>query len=207
RLTGLPLDQGADLRTRAAEVDQQVNELRDALSRVFDELGSLGADSEIPCSAETLGSELIGQPELPAAVADLRDAVYEAARACDWEALGGLVAGAGAFSYSYGEDGDPVGFWQRLEFLHHQPMRYIADMLQRPFGVIESDGLPIYAWPSAHTYGSWAEVPEAEKEALRPLYDDGDFGFFEDFGGYLGYRVGITLDGDRAQWVYAISGD
>ena len=48
---------------------------------------------------------------------------------------------------------------------------------------------------------------EAEKQALRPLYGDLDFGFFEDFGGYLGYRVGITLDGNWAQWVYAISGD
>jgi hypothetical protein len=73
--------------------------------------------------------------------------------------------------------------------------------------VVESDGLPIYAWPSAHTYGSWDAVPEAEKEALRPLYDDLDFGFFGEFGGYLGYRIGITLDGDWAQWIYAIDGD
>jgi hypothetical protein len=206
QLAGLPLDQGAELRTRAAELDQQVSEVRDGLSRVFDELRRLGADFEIPCSADELGSELLGQPDLPAAVAELRTTLYEAARACDWEALRGLLD-EGAFSYSFGEDGDPIGFWQREEFLHYQPMRYIADMLQRPFGVVESDGLPIYAWPSAHTYGSWDAVPEAEKEALRPLYDDLDFGFFGEFGGYLGYRIGITLDGDWAQWIYAIDGD
>jgi hypothetical protein len=206
QLVGLPLDQGAELRTRAAELDQQVGEVRDGLSRVFDELRRLGADFAIPCSADELGSELLGQPDLPAAVADLRTTVYEATRACDWEALRGLLD-EGAFSYSFGEDGDPIGFWQREEFLHYQPMLYIADMLQRPFGVVESDGLPIYAWPSAHTYGSWDAVPEAEKEALRPLYDDLDFGFFGEFGGYLGYRIGITLDGDWAQWIYAIDGD
>jgi hypothetical protein len=207
QLAGLPLDQGDELRTRGAELDQQVSEVREGLSRVFDELRALGADFAIPCSAEVLGSELEGQPGLPAAVADVRYQVYEAARACDWDRLRDLVAGAGAFSYSFGEDGDPVGFWQWEEFLHYEPMLYIAGMLARPFGVIPDGEGPIYAWPSAHAYGSWAEVPEAEKEALRPLYGDLDFGFFEEFGGYLGYRVGIDLEGDRAQWTYAITGD
>jgi hypothetical protein len=48
QLAGLPLDQGTELRTRAAELDQQANELRDGLSRVFDELRELGADFPIP---------------------------------------------------------------------------------------------------------------------------------------------------------------
>ena len=207
QLAGLPLDQGTELRTRGAELDRQVSGVRDRLSQVFDQLRALGADFPLPCSAEVLGSELEGQPELPQAVADLRYQVYEAARACDWDQLRDLVAGAGDFSYSFGEDGDPVGFWQRMEFLHYEPMLYIAGMLARPFGVLQTGELPIYAWPSAHTYASWAAVPEAEKEALLPLYGDLDFGFFEEFGGYLGYRIGITLDGDWAQWVYAITGD
>jgi hypothetical protein len=207
QLVGLPLDQGTELRERAAAADQQAAALRSELSTIYDRLLSLGSDVVVPCSAEALGSELLGQPELPEAVADLRVAVYEAARACNWRALGELLSGAGDFSYSFGDTGDPVGYWQRQEFLHYQPMLYIAEMLRRPFGVIDNDGLPIYAWPSAHTYGSWAEVPEAEKEALRPLYDDLDFSVFEEFGGYLGYRIGITLDGEWAQWVYAIAGD
>ncbi len=206
QLAGLPLDQGAELRTRAAELDQQVSESRDGLSRVYDELQRLGADFEIPCSAEVLGSELPGQPELPAAVAELRTTLYEAARACDWEALRGLLEES-TFSYSFGEEDDPIGYWQRMEFLHYQPMLYVAGMLQRPFAVVEFEISTLYAWPSAHAYNSWDAVPEAEKEALRPLYGDLDFGFFEEFGGYLGYRVGITLDGDRAEWIYAITGD
>ena len=132
QLAGLPLDQGTELRTRGAELDQQVYELREGLTQVFDELQRLGADFEIPCSAEVLGSELVGQPELPQAVADLRYQVYEAARGCYWDQLRDLVAGAGAFSYSFGEDGDPVGFWQRMEFLHYEPMLYIAGMLAAP---------------------------------------------------------------------------
>jgi len=206
QLAGLPLDQGTELRTRAAEVDQYIGELREGLGRVYDELVALGAEFPIPCSAEVLGSEPESQPDLPQAVTDLRHEVYEAARACDWEALPGLLD-AGTFSYSFGEDGDPVGSWQRLEFLHYEPMLYIAGMLIRPFGLLPDAEQPIFAWPSAHAYGSWEAVPQAHKEALRPLYGDLDFGFFEEFGGYLGYRVGITLDGDRARWIYAITGD
>jgi len=206
QLAGLPLDQGTELRTRAAELDRQIGEHRDMLSRVFDELRRLGADFDIPCSAEVLGSELEGQDGLPAAVADLRYQIYEAARACNWYELRDLLDPA-TFSYSFGEDGDPIAFWQWEEFLHYEPMLYIAGMLARPFGLMPDASQPIFAWPSAHTYGSWAEVPEAEKEALRPLYGDLDFGFFEEFGGYLGYRIGITLDGEWAQWVYAITGD
>ncbi len=206
QLAGLPLDQGTELRTRGAELDRQVGEARDGLSRVFDELQRLGADFEIPCSADELGSELLGQPELPAPVAELRYQVYEAVRGCYWDQLPGLME-VGGFSYSFGEEDDPIGYWQRMEFLHYQPMLYIADMLQRPFGRVESEISQLYVWPSAHAYTSWDAVPEAEKEALRPLYGDLDFGFFEEFGGYLGYRIGITLDGDRAQWIYAITGD
>ncbi len=207
QLVGLPLDQGTELRERGAELDRQADEMRRELNEILDTLRTLGTEVAIPCSGEVLGPELVGQLELPAAVAELRTEMYEAARACDWATLGTLVSGAGDFSYSFGDFGDPIGHWQLEEFLHYQPMRYLADMLQRPFGVVESDGLPIYAWPSAHTYGSWAEVPEAEREALRPLYDELDFSFFAEFDGYLGYRVGISLDGSRAQWVYAIAGD
>ena len=200
------LDQGPDLRARAAELDREVNDLRAGLNAVFDELTALGAEFAIPCSAEVLGSELEGQPDLPAAVADLRYQIYEAVRGCYWEQLPDLLDEA-TFSYSFGEDGDPVGYWQRMEFLHLEPMLYIAGMLARPYGLIPNAEKPSFAWPSAHAYGSWEAVPEAEKEALRPLYGDLDFSFFEEFGGYLGYRVGITLDGDRAQWTFAIAGD
>jgi hypothetical protein len=208
QLVGLAPDDGAALRTRAAELDQYLFDLREGLSRVYDELQRLGADFDIPCSGEVLGSELEAQPGLPVGVADLRYAVYEAARACDWDSLRSLIEDGGAFSYSFGESGDPVAYWQRLEFLHHRPMVYIAGMLQRPFGTFEGpDGPIIYAWPLAYTYESWAEVPQEERAALRPLYDILDLARFDEFGGYLGYRVGITVDEGQAIWLYAVTGD
>jgi len=45
--------------------------------------------------------------------------------------LGGPYPGA-AFYYSFGEAGDPIGFWRRMEFLHHEPMRYVAAMRNPP---------------------------------------------------------------------------
>lgn len=205
QLAGLGPEEGADLRTQAAQLDRQVAEQRDRLSALYDGLVAAGAEFAVPCSAEGLGSELVGQPALPTEAATLRTAIYEAARACDWAALAGLLDPT-TFSYSFGDSGDPIAYWQRAEFLHYEPMLYVAGMLQRPFGVV-SNGAPIYVWPSAQAYASWAEVPQTERDALRPLYGDLDFGFFEEFGGYLGYRVGITLEDGGAHWLYAIAGD
>jgi len=206
QLVGLPLDQGTALRTRAAELDRDLSELRDGLSRVFDELQALGADFEMGCSAAELGAAFVDQPDLPDPAQDIRHALFDAARSCNWDALGSLLDRA-TFSYSFVESGDPVAYWQREEFLHYRPMYYLAAILERPFGMIEDGDSTIYTWPSAQAYESWAQVPAAEREALRPLYDDLDFRSFDEFGGYLGFRVGIRSDEHRAQWIYAITGD
>jgi hypothetical protein len=47
-------------------------------------------------------------------------------------------------------------------------------------------------------------VTDAERESLRPLFDDADFADFEAFGAYYHYRIGILTNGD---WVYFIAGD
>lgn len=208
QLAGLAPDEGADVRTHAAELDRYLADLRDQLARVLDQLAVLDARFPTPCSGEALGSELEAQPGLPPAVAELRTALYEAARACDWQALQDLVTDPTAFSYSFGESGDPIAYWQRLELLHYRPMLYLAGMLQRPYGAFQGpDGPVIYAWPSAYTYRSWAEVPEADRRVLLPLYDALDLSSFAEFGGYLGVRIGISAEGDQAIWIYAIEGD
>jgi len=98
QLAGLPLDQGTELRTRGAELDQQVSEVRDGLSRVFDELHRLGVDFEIPCSADALDEDFVEQSELPDPVEDIRHAVFDAALSCNWEALRGLLDMNGSVS-------------------------------------------------------------------------------------------------------------
>src|SRR3990172_6673504 len=56
---------------------------------------------------------LIEQPGLPEAVAATRAAIFAAATTCDWDALRSLL-GPG-FSYTFGIDTDPIGYWRDLE--------------------------------------------------------------------------------------------
>jgi hypothetical protein len=90
-------------------------------------------------------------------------------------------------------------------------MLFLAELLNRPYRA--ASVLDGYVWPSAFgvPWDSTAtSVPgaetasDADKEALRPLYDDADFAGFELLGVYVGYRIGITDDGE---WVYFIAGD
>ena len=47
-------------------------------------------------------------------------------------------------------------------------------------------------------------MPEEYIDDLRAIYTDADFDDFAQFGGYIGYRVGITESGD---WSFFVVGD
>lgn len=159
----------------------------------------------MPCSAQGMAPELEPQPGLPAAVQETRQQIHRAAVQCDLERLEDLAAESG-FTYSFGGGDDPAGFWRRAERREggDPPMRYLAGLLQRPYGQRQVQGTTHYAWPSAFTYDSWASVPQRDREALEPLYDEQDFESFAQFGGYLGYRVVIEQDGT---WIAFVAGD
>ncbi|MDP2623698.1 MAG: Gmad2 immunoglobulin-like domain-containing protein [Actinomycetota bacterium] len=157
------------------------------------------------CSGALAADALVEPVGLPEAVARTRAEIWEAARACDWDKLQSLLGPD--FSYSFGGQDDsidaPIHHWQGLEDQGEDPIRFLAELLNRPFGTIASEGITYYVWPSAHTR-PWEDVTDAEREALRPLYDEQALADFKAFGAYFGYRVGITDDGD---WVYFIAGD
>jgi hypothetical protein len=142
-----------------------------------------------------------GRDGLPREVAMTRENIYRAAVRQNYEALRLLVDPA-TFSYSFGEEGDPIGYWQRQE---ESEIPLLGDILSgvihTRFGVNED----IYVWPSAA-----AKLPqdwtEADVEAMREAgYTDRDIKAFEEqVGGYAGWRVGIRSDGT---WLYFISGD
>jgi len=158
------------------------------------------------CSGLLGNQDLVEQPGLPGAVAEKRAAIWDAAVLCDWDELQRLLGLP--FSYTFGGGDDsidaPIHFWQDLEDQGEQPMLFLAELLNRPFGTIEGEKDMVYfVWPSVHTK-PWEEATEAEIDALRPLYDDDDFATFEQFGGYIGYRIGILDDGT---WVFFVAGD
>lgn len=184
----------------------EATEVLDAMMR---SLRRVSPPDSAACSAAGMAAEPEEQPGLPAEVADARRAIVEAAVECDFDRLEELaLGGSTSFSYSFGEDGDPAGYWRRQEASDRppQPLRFLVGLLDRPYRLLEPEhgGTAHYVWPSAFGYDSWDAVPEEEKEALKPLYSEEDFTGFEQFGGYIGYRVGITVDGD---WMFFVAGD
>ena len=154
------------------------------------------------CSGTLAAQNLVDQAGLPAAVAEKRAAIWDAAVECDWDQLERLL-GPG-FSYTFGIDTDPIASWQEREAAGDRPMYYLAELLNRPFAILTPDGGPTYyTWPSAFAT-EWSAVPEADRRALLPLYDEADLDTFAEFGSYYGYRIGIVEPGT---WVYFIAGD
>ena len=165
------------------------------------EATSTGSGTDVgECSGLLVTDQLVEQPGLPAEVASMRAEIFGAAVTCDWTRLRSLQEGG--FAYSFGINDDAIAYWQDLEAAGEQPIRFLAELLNRPYGTQPGSTAEYYDWPSAFVT-EWSLVPDADREALRPLYDDEDFAVFAEFGGYFGYRVGI-IDG---AWVYFVAGD
>jgi hypothetical protein len=137
---------------------------------------------------------------LPLAVAEKRQAIYGAAVKQHSEALASLLD-PDTFSYSFGESGDPIGYWRRQE---ESEIPILGDILPGVLGTRFGLNEDIYVWPSAAA----KEAPEwtrADVKSMRNAgYTDDDISSFRQFGGYTGWRAGIRADGT---WLYFISGD
>jgi hypothetical protein len=146
--------------------------------------------------AETDGANV----PLPPAVAETRDAILDAAHARDYEGMEALLDPA-TFSYSFGESGDPVGYWRTLEEEGHVPI--FGDILPLLLSTSHAKQDGIYAWPAAYTKdpSSWTAD---DLEDIRRLYSDEDIESFRQAGAYLGYRLGIREDGT---WLFFVAGD
>jgi hypothetical protein len=158
---------------------------------------------EVECSTSGLRLTLPEQ-DLPAAVADVRKRVFDAAVACDYDTLEQIALEEGeGFAFSYGSGTDASEYWRKLEqdsSEQPKPMRALATILTLPFTRNESGS---YAWPTAYN-----ENPT--EEAWRDLVYAGLYTAEQvdqmktQATGYLGYRTAITADGD---WQFFIAGD
>jgi hypothetical protein len=155
--------------------------------------------SEEPASG-TNTSTIPAESALPTEVAEKRDAIVSAAKSFDYDRLETLLDPK-KFSYSFGESGDPVGYWRRLEEEGHVPI--LGDYLPVVFGSPHAMRGDVYVWPSA--YGKKpAAWTEADRQALRYFYTEEEIKQFEKSGDYLGYRAGIRKDGT---WLFFVAGD
>ena len=174
----------------------------DVLDRMMASVTAAGRSST--CSADTGSSMPSPQPGLPPGVAATRASIVEAAAQCNYQELARLArAGGTPFTYSFGGGDDPAAYWQRLESNGEPVLSILVELLDRSFGSRTAGGATQYVWPAAYSYERWGDVPERERDALRPIYGDDDFRRFEQFGSYAGYQVGIT-SGD---WMFFVAGD
>jgi hypothetical protein len=162
-------------------------------------------ETEPGVACSTAGLRLtLPEQELPPEVAEVRQRVFDAAVACDYETLEEIALERGAgFTFSYGGGDSAAGFWREAEEAGTSeplPMRALAQILALPYTRNEAGS---YAWPTAYD-----ESPtEADWQALvdAGLYSAEDVELMQTTGtGYLGYRTAITPDGD---WQFFVAGD
>ncbi|MQA99800.1 MAG: hypothetical protein GEU78_05845 [Actinobacteria bacterium] len=160
---------------------------------------------DVSCSATGMSPEPSEQ-DLPTAVARLRAQIVEAAVLCDYRELARLGTGGDGFSYGAGS-GDPARYWERLERDpdgDEEPMALLVGTLELPHCVerATSAGVTLYAWPGVQCSTSTDEDYDSLVES--GLYTEQQVRAFKDAGGFLGWRIGITEEGD---WLYFTAGD
>jgi hypothetical protein len=157
-------------------------------------------EPEASCSTSTVRTTLPEQ-ELPGAVASVRQRIFDAAVACDYETLQQIALEQGeGFTFSYGAETSAAKFWRGLEESGETPLLDLVRILSIPHTRNETGS---YAWPSAYD-----ETPTDED--WKALVDAGLYAQAEvdemkaQNTGYLGWRTAITAEGD---WQFFVAGD
>jgi hypothetical protein len=141
------------------------------------------------------------QEGLPLAVAMARHDIHFAAISRDFDELQRLTGEVDDFTYTFGESGDPIGYWRGLEEGH---LPILGDILTGVLGTHFARDKSIFMWPAAHAKAP-SEWSEGDLQDMRKLgYRKREIRGFEEFGAYTGWRVGIRRDGT---WLYFVSGD
>jgi hypothetical protein len=160
-------------------------------------------ETEPATECSTSGLRLtLPEQDVPAAVAEVRQRVFDAATACDYDTLEEIALEKGeGFTFSYGGGTSAAEYWREAEASSPEPkpMRALATILTLPFTRNEAGS---YAWPTAYN-----ESPtEADWQALvdSGLYPAATIEQMKAAGMYLGYRTAITPDGD---WQFFVAGD
>ena len=79
-------------------------------------------------------------------------------------------------------------------------MRFLVETLRLPSGSENNDS---YVWPRAFIE-PWDQVPQDKRDELGVLYGQEALNGWDEFGGFIGYRLSIAADG---KWQYFVAGD
>ena len=160
---------------------------------------------ELDCSAAHLAvREEAPQGDLPVPVAALRNDLFRLASECDIDGLG-IIAVRDATRISFGGPVDPATFWRDLESTEATPIADLITVLRLAPGILDlGDGTIYYVWPAVFALFDWSQASPEQRQELADLFGTDALAGWDSFGGYIGYRVGITTDGE---WAYFVEGD
>lgn len=144
------------------------------------------------------------QGDLPAVVSEVRARLLAGARMCDFDGLGALAVAEGT-NISFGGDDDPAAFWRDLETNGGRPIGDMIAILHLAPGMVEfEDGTVYYVWPAVAALEDWSQATDEQREELADIFGADALADWDLFGGYIGYRVGISDDGS---WRFFVAGD
>jgi hypothetical protein len=143
---------------------------------------------------------VLEEQDLPSPVAEKRQAIFDAAVACDFDALADEAGDQ--FNYTFGDPGaEPAAYWRQQEREGHPVMLPLARVLNLPsVERHELEGTPYRTWPSANQ----EHRTQADWDALRGFYSPEEVAQFQRFDMYTGWRTAIT---DAGAWMYFVAGD
>ena len=154
---------------------------------------------EPDCSAHGHSVTVLPAGDLPDEVVAQRDLLIDAALRCDEQLLNTAIEESEQFTFSFGDDSDPIGYWWDLEAAGQAPFLRLAQVLATTPAIDDSGELAVFPRVATGraqdtTDEAWAELHWVED--LDAVTGGGE--------GYLGWRVGIALDG---QWQFFVAGD
>lgn len=146
----------------------------------------------------------VDQTNLPPLVAEVRMALLNGAASCDLEGLAARAIADGT-NVSFGGSDDPAGLWQDLESFGATPMADLIAVLHLSPGTTDDgQGTVFYVWPAVAAMDDWSDATEEQRSELADLFGADALADWDLFGGYIGYRVGIT---DSGRWAFFVQGD
>lgn len=156
------------------------------------------------CSGANRPSDNLDTGELPPLVSEVRAALLAGAATCDLDGLAAQALADGT-NVSFGGSDDPAGLWQDLESTGDTPMADLITVLQMAPGTTDDgQGTVFWVWPKVAVLDDWSDATAEQRAELAGLFGTDALAGWDSFGGYIGYRVGITESG---RWAFFVAGD
>lgn len=165
---------------------------------------SLALGLGVSVSAAACAEDVARCGTLPAAVADMRQKILQAAEGGSLEDLASL-ADEGIFTASHGGS-DTMEFWQYLAAEGTDIGQLATTLLSLGCAVAASDDTAYYTWPAAIDL-PYSELTGEERSVLATLHGgDLESVYLEgtEVGYYIGWQLVIAEDGD---WIALVAGD